>query len=175
MIGVSSLVELRVLTVEDWRVWRALRLEALAEAPYAFGSRLADWQGDGDREERWRARLSLRDSHNLVATLQGRPAGMASGVAGDDPATAELISMWVSPFARGTGVADALVLGVERWARSSGARLLCLEVVSNNMAARGLYLRHGFADTGEVERRSSAVPGSTEDVLELRMVKPLDD
>ena len=82
--------------------------------------------------------------------------------------------MWVSPFARGTGVADALVLGVERWARTSGARVLCLDVVADNMAARGLYLRHGFIETGEVEHRSSAVPGCTEEVLELRMAKRLD-
>ncbi|HEY0700829.1 MAG TPA: glycosyltransferase, partial [Micromonospora sp.] len=50
---------LRALDPEDWRLWRVARLAALAEAPYAFGSQLADWQGPGDREERWRSRLSL--------------------------------------------------------------------------------------------------------------------
>jgi hypothetical protein len=28
---------------------------------------LADWQSDGDRSERWRARLDIPGSHNLVA------------------------------------------------------------------------------------------------------------
>ena len=69
------MIELRVLTPDDWRTWRRLRLAALAEAPYAFGSRLADWQGDGDREERWRARLGIPGSFNVVAVLGGnRPA-----------------------------------------------------------------------------------------------------
>lgn len=51
-------IELRVLTPDHWPAWRELRLAALAEAPYAFGSRLADWQGDRDREQRWRDRLT---------------------------------------------------------------------------------------------------------------------
>lgn len=53
-----------MLTPDDWPIWRELRLAALAEAPQAFGSRLADWQGEGDREERWRDRLSIPGSCN---------------------------------------------------------------------------------------------------------------
>jgi hypothetical protein len=68
-------IELRVLTPDDWPSWRELRLAALAEAPYAFGSRLADWQGDHDREQRWRDRLGIPGSYNVIAVLDGqRPA-----------------------------------------------------------------------------------------------------
>jgi len=158
--------DLQVLTGDDWRVWRALRLEALAEAPYAFGSTLADWQGDGDREERWRDRLTRPGAHNVVAFVQGRAVGMASGVPGEVPAEVELISMWVSPTVRGSGVADALVREIERWARSLGAASLCLDVVADNLAARSFYRRLGFADTGEPT-------ASPTNVVELRMVKPL--
>lgn len=42
---------------DSWRMWRELRLAALAEAPNAFGSTLAEWSGAGDTEQRWRARL----------------------------------------------------------------------------------------------------------------------
>lgn len=154
------MIDLRVLTPDDWPLWRELRLAALAEAPYAFGSRLEDWQGDGDREERWRARLELSGSHNLIALLDGRPAGMASGVPGEpgaseasgepnEPAAAELISMWIAPEARGHGLADLLIRAVEDWARASGAAELRLAVAEGNEHALALYRRHGFADTGE--------------------------
>ena len=142
------MIELRVLTPDGWRTWRRLRLAALAEAPYAFGSRLADWQGHGDREERWRARLGIPGSFNVVAVLDGEPAGLASGVPADG--AAELISMWVSPAARGHGVGDRLVQAVARWARQAGSEVLRLAVAQGNENAAGLYRRNGFQLTGEL-------------------------
>jgi ribosomal protein S18 acetylase RimI-like enzyme len=144
-----DVIELRVLTSDDWPVWRELRLAALAEAPHAFGSRLADWQGDGDSSERWRARLAIPGSHNLVAVVDGRPAGMASGIPTDDHGVVELISMWVHPIARGRGIGDQLVRAVERRAKHVGADTLRLAVADGNDAAAALYRRNGFQCTGE--------------------------
>jgi ribosomal protein S18 acetylase RimI-like enzyme len=140
-------IELRILTPDEWPVWRELRLAALAEAPYAFGSRLEQWQGDGDRPERWRDRLAIPGSYNVVAVLDGRPLGMVSGVPTDEPGVAELISMWVDPEARGRGVGDHLIQVVERWARGRGAEVLRLAVTPANSAAAGLYRRNGFSLT----------------------------
>ncbi|MFC3505245.1 GNAT family N-acetyltransferase [Micromonospora krabiensis] len=144
------MIEMRVLTPDEWRVWRELRLDALATAPYAFGARLSDWQGDGDREERWRGRLAIPGSHNLVATLDARAVGMVSGVHTDDVGVVELISMWVHADARGRGVGDALVDSVVQWARKAGATRLRLAVTPGNEAAVRLYRRHGFAPTEEL-------------------------
>lgn len=163
------MIEIRALTPDDWETWRDLRLAALAEAPHAFGSTLADWQGEGDREDRWRARLGLPGSHNLVATLEAEHVGMASGAPGEDNAVVELISMWVAPAGRGRGVGDALVREVERWARSVGATLLRLEVAAGNDAAAALYERHGFALTGEL---GDLMPDGVR--RELVMAKPLE-
>ncbi len=138
-----------MLTPDGWRTWRALRLAALAEAPHAFGSRLADWQGDRDREERWRARLAIPGSYNVVALLDGQPVGMASGVPTGEDGVVELISMWVSPAARGRGVGDELVAAVERWARRVPARVVRLAVAPGNGNAAALYRRTGFVETGE--------------------------
>ncbi|WP_280698470.1 GNAT family N-acetyltransferase [Kitasatospora sp. GP82] len=143
------MIELRVLTPDDWALWRELRLAALAEAPYAFGSRLADWQGEADREERWRGRLEIPGSHNILAQLDGRPVGMASGIPTEQEGVAELISMWVSPAARGRGVGDMLIGEVARWARRQKAGLLSLAVMPDNAHASMLYRRNGFEDTGE--------------------------
>ncbi|MFD8134587.1 GNAT family N-acetyltransferase [Streptomyces mirabilis] len=118
------MLELCTLESDDWPLWRELRLAALAEAPYAFGSTLAQWQGSGDREERWRARLSIPGAHDLVALLDGLPVGMASGVPGEGAENVELISMWVNPTARGKGVGDYLIQAVERWGAERGATTL---------------------------------------------------
>ena len=144
------MLDIQVLTADDWPLWRELRLVALAEAPFAFGSRLADWQGDGDREQRWRDRIGLPGSYNVVGLLDGRPVGMASGVPADRAAQVELISMWVSPAARGRGVGEALVEDVTRWARAAGAESVRLSVMPGNAAARALYERLGFRFTSEL-------------------------
>lgn len=144
----------RVLGADDWRDWRALRLAALVEAPDAFGARLADWQGDGDREERWRARLT-GPWHNLVAELAGRPAGLASGFL-PDSGPPELLSMWVAPFARGRGVGDALVSSVVAWAQQQDRGPLVVREA--NPAAIALYARHGFVDRGRVDHEPGEPP-----------------
>lgn len=134
------------LAVDDWQLWRALRLEALGEAPAAFGSTLAEWQGAGDTEQRWRNRLTSV-ALNLVASADGRPAGMASG-SRENATDVELISMWVAPFARGQGVGDRLVEAVIEWAMSQQAWRVILSVRVDNAPAIRLYQRHHFVDAG---------------------------
>ena len=143
-------LELRTLGPDDWPLWRELRLEALADAPQAFGSTLAQWQGSGDLEERWRSRLSIPGASDFVVLLDGAAAGMVSGVPGEDGESVELISMWVSPAARGRGVGDFLIQAVERWGTERGAKALRLSVMPDNGSAIALYERNGFVDTGEL-------------------------
>lgn len=161
------MTETRLVGPEDWQVWRALRLMALAEAPYAFATTLAQWQGSGDEEQRWRARLALPGSHNVLAYDGGAPVGMISGASGED-GEVELVSLWVSPRMRGRGVGDELVREVEGWARASGARQLRLTVTVGNEVAFALYRRNGYVDTG---RREPMPDGVREEIV---MVKPLE-
>lgn len=147
---VVHMIELRVLATDDWPLWRSLRLAALAESPHAFGSKLSDWQGEGDRESRWRDRLSIPDSLNLVALVDGTPAGMASGVPGAEADEVEVISVWVSPSARGRRVGDALLAAIEDWARHRSARAIKLAVAPGNEPATRLYTRHGFDMSDEL-------------------------
>jgi RimJ/RimL family protein N-acetyltransferase len=149
-------IVLRELSAEDWADWRELRLAALREAPHAFGAKLADWQGAGDTEHRWRHRLD-GGSLNLLAAFDGTPAGMAGGMPPDRDGTVELISMWIAPFARGRGVGDALVTAVVQWAEEQGARRVALRVFTDNRHAANLYLRHGFLDRGAVGRERRLV------------------
>lgn len=159
------MVRLRVLTTNDWPLWREARLAALAEAPHAFKSRLGDWHRGG--EERWRARLETPGTYNVVAVLDDRTVGMASGVPGDG-GVCELRSVWVGPGARGLGVADRLIAAVETWARRSGATTLRLAVIPGNEPAAALYRRNGFVLTGE---RGDLLPDGV--TTEQVMAKPL--
>lgn len=139
-------MRLRVLTTNDWALWREARLAALTEAPHAFKSRVGDWHRGG--EERWRARLETPGAYNVLASLDGRTVGMASGLPGGDDVY-ELRSVWVGPEARGLGVSDQLIEAVGTWARRSGATALRLAVIPGNSAAVSLYLRNGFVLTEE--------------------------
>lgn len=142
------MVEVRVLLPEDWRLWREVRLVALADAPAAFGATLESWSGAGDSEERWRNRLE-DVPFNLVAMDNDLPIGQASGTAMDEVGRVELISMWVSPSARGTGVADALIDAVAGFARDAGASGVRLSVRRTNERAIRSYVRNGFGHTDE--------------------------
>lgn len=159
------MLEIQSVTGDDWESWRSLRLRALAEAPLAFGSTYEDWVDAP--EARWRQRLENADLVNLVAVRDGSPVGMAGGAPGRHPRSAELISMWVDPAARGTGVAEALIAEVEKWA-ARAADELWLAVMPMNTRAIAMYARYGFAlteETGDPLRDGSG--------HELRMMKRL--
>ena len=142
---VVGLADMEILRIgpDEWEVFRELRLRALREAPYAFGSRYDDWAEAP--ETSWRDRLA-NVPLNLVARMDGELVGMASGVVEDEDG-AELISMWVDPAARGSGVAAALIEAVVEWARSAG-RATYLMVRSENARAIAAYARAGFVDLG---------------------------
>ena len=157
-------VELRALAIDDWVLWRELRLRALAEAPYAFGSTLAEWTGSGDTEERWCHRLSSVPI-NLVASLNGKPVGMASATSPVDDEV-ELISMWVAPEARGRAVGAALIEAIVVWALEQHVPRVALDVRRTNVSTINLFERLGFVDVG-------LSPGSGPDAPERRMLRLL--
>ncbi|MGW4521014.1 GNAT family N-acetyltransferase [Amycolatopsis sp. NPDC004378] len=137
----------RVVSPDDWREWRDLRLQALRDAPHAFSATLDDWLGAP--EERWRERL--RGSHNVIADFAGGPVGMATGF--PDEGTVELGTMWVAPPARGRGVGEALVRAIVDWA---APRKVTLRVADGNTAALALYRRLGFTGDGRLEHRAES-------------------
>lgn len=142
------MVDVVVVTAEDWRLWRELRRAALLEAPGAFGATFAEWSGEGDTEARWRARLG-DVALNLVLVLDGSPVGMVSALAPGADGAVELISLWVAPAARGRGVGDEAIRQVVEWAPDKHPRsTLMLSVKCENNSARRLYERHGFVDAG---------------------------
>jgi GNAT superfamily N-acetyltransferase len=161
----SVMVLVREITADDWELMRDVRLSALAEAPYAFGSTYAREVAFG--EPQWRGRINERSASYLAqARPDEEPAGLA-GVYVED-GTADLVSMWVRPGCRGQGVGAALVEAAASWARGRGFCTLFLWVTESNPAAMRLYERCGFAVTGERQ----PLPWDPA-VAEIRMSRPL--
>ena len=140
----------------DWAAVRDVRLAALADTPDAFDSSRAAEQGQP--EQQWRDRLRAGGQRLGWLDEGPVPVGLARGVVhevgrsgGQSAVEHHLVGMWVSPAARGAGVAGALVEAVLDWAREQAAPRLLLWVVGGNEAAHRLYLRHGFTPTGRVQ------------------------
>lgn len=162
-------MDLRAIGPSDWRLFRELRLAALTDAPDAFGSTLEDWTGENDTEARWRARLADVPL-NLVAEIDGEPSGMVGGTFAGETESLELISLWVAPFARGRGVADALVSEVLAWAVERGAPAVVLAVRRDNAHAIAVYDRLGFVPA-DAAPASEACRGAL--LMEWRLDAPL--
>ena len=174
----------RRLTQSDWAALRATRLAALAEAPYAFASTLEREQAF--TEDTWRQRVGPA---NIAAHFGADPATPAvSGVSGNGhpapllglaallrepdlaaPEHWQLVSMWVSPQARGQGLAERLVTAVCDQASAEGAAEIGLWVTLTNPRARAFYFRAGFQPTGE----RMLVRPEEPDHWEERMIRPL--
>lgn len=142
--SVSCVHAIEVVRVgpDDWREFRAVRLASLSEAPGAFGSRHADWVGAS--EQRWRARLT-DVAFTVIARLDGEPVGVVSRSRSEQ--SVELMSMWVAPGQRGTGLAGRLIQEVVAWAQGLGLRT-SLMVLDDNAKAVRAYTRAGFLDHG---------------------------
>ncbi|GAA5074242.1 GNAT family N-acetyltransferase [Nocardia iowensis] len=139
-----STIDIRLLTADEWAVFRRVRLRALADTPQFFGSTLAEAQARTEQD--WRA--ALLDRAQFVATADGAELGTVAGLPEPERGGVHLISMWVAPEARGTGVSDLLVRAVIDWAAAGGHTVIRLEVADGNPVAERLYIRNGFVRTG---------------------------
>lgn len=99
----------------------------------------------------------------LVATEDGRPLGSCvvhwdgptnEAVREQIPHCVEIVNAFVVVAERGRGTGTALLSGAERHAEQRGHRRIGLGVADQNTAARRLYERCGYRDSG-VRFRSS--------------------
>jgi GNAT superfamily N-acetyltransferase len=140
-------MEIRLIRPDEWAALKALRLQALASDPGAFGGRLDDAIEHDDDLWRKRAAADPAETTTFVAEgPDGHLVGMAVGARIPERADAAgLFGMWVAPEARGRGVA------------------------TTNIGVVAFYERKGFAVLGE------PVPMHEGSSLQmLRMVATLD-
>ncbi|MGC4943800.1 GNAT family N-acetyltransferase [Kribbella sp. DT2] len=159
-------MDVELLTGDDWKVLRDLRLDSLEDSPKAFLS--TDDAGEDRDEEYWRQRCA---EGNWVVALSGHQAiGIACSVEGsDEPPDARYIqSVWVDPARRRNGVLRAMLRHLI--ALEPDVRTWFVWILDGNDVAREVYARMGF----ETTRRRKALKSDPERSEERLMLAGLD-
>lgn len=142
----------RRLTGADGPACRALRLEALADTPVAFGESVEEAQSRPDAD--WRDLLS--GDRAFFGVFEGSDLLACANFSPEPGAKARhrgwLYGVYVSPRARGTGASDLLIGAVLAYARDEGAKQVHLGVWTENRPALRLYERFGFSTYGTLPR-----------------------
>ena len=154
------------ITEQDWRPLRDLRLQALADTPFAYLETFVHAVSQTEDDWRLRARRSEGPDQVGFAAVDGeRWVGTMRAILDDGKPV--LQSVFVAPSHRGRrhGVADALLDAIEEWVRAAGFGELFLDVHADNARAQALYRRRGYDFTG-VRRPYPLNPA--QDELEMR-------
>jgi ribosomal protein S18 acetylase RimI-like enzyme len=151
--------DVRLPSVNEWRVVRDARLAALQDAP---GLLLPTQPHESSwSEARWR--LSWQNGAWAVAHDDGHVVGLARLTRGDIGVHVE--SVWTHPRHRRRGIASALVRELVAKEREGGPSEVFVWVVPPNPAAVGLYTKLGFVPTDD--RQWLAGLGRMEERLRL--------
>jgi len=142
-------VVVRAAREDDAVALRALRLEALADAPVAFAADYERTEAEGS--EVWVERIRRNEAENegviCIAATDDGLVGMTGLYRGHWPKTQHSAGIWdvyVAPAWRGQGLADALIEACLDWARARGVTVAKLGVVTTNTPAIRCYARCGF-------------------------------
>jgi ribosomal protein S18 acetylase RimI-like enzyme len=164
------MVTLEPISPANALVFKAVRLRALQTDPPAFGSTYAKDAAFPDEE--WFRRSVRWSSEGSMAWLafEGKtPCGLVACYREEEhPNRAHIVSMWVDPASRRSGVGRALIQSVKDWAIARGLGELKLMVTSVNSGAIRFYEQLGFQKTGV----TGPYPNDPA-VIEYEMVLPL--
>lgn len=147
-------MRVRRITADEWERWREFRVAMLADAPYAFGSTLADARATS--EDEWRARVTrlATGEHSCYYVAEDETDGTWLAGAGgyvEDGGIPNVFGVWTAPEARGQRLAQRVIDAVIAWARTTEAREVRLWATDTNDAARRVYDRLGFTPTGTTQ------------------------
>ena len=160
----------RVATGDDVDVWRALRMEGIVQYPSGF--LVTAEEAAAVPIEQDIKRLSNGD--RFLAFAGETAVGIAGLNRNPVPRAnhrAEIGPVYVVPQARGQGVADQLMITLMAAAQAAGIWQLELFVNAENAMAIGLYVRHGFTETGNIPNAIIGADGLEHDLMMIRTDK----
>ena len=165
-------VHVRRVVEDDWPLLRDVRLEMLRDSPLAYLETLADAEPRTEAEWRFRSNRGSTGPTELALAAEDQQGPdrwvgyLACFV--DSPGQGHVVSVYVAPGQRGTGLAGRMLDGVVDWARGeAGLDRLHLFVHEHNPRAQAFYRRYGFTETGGTMPYDLA-PGQVE--IEMAML-----
>jgi GNAT superfamily N-acetyltransferase len=172
-VGRFEWVEVRSVQRNEASEIRALRLRAMADAPFAFSSSLA--REVGRPPEFWDELARKSEESTSWATFVAVEDDVWVGMAGvfiapDDPECGQVWGTWVDPGVRRGGIGRQLMAAIRAWATTHGLERLQLSVSTSDRSgpARDLYETLGFRRTGDQEPMESD-PALRADVMALAL------
>lgn len=161
-------LSIRATTAADVDTWRALRLDGIVRHPQAFmitAEAARDMPVEKDA-------AALQELHRWLAYVGDTPVGFV-GLHPNRLARAEhraeIGPLYVFLFARGHGVALALVRHAIAFGRDMGVWQFELFVNDQNLPARHLYARLGFTEAGAIPNAIIGAEGPERDILMIRV------
>ena len=146
----NSATVLRIATADDAPFIRSLFHAARVDAFLAAGLPQATLDMLLEQQFQAQARgyaAQFPDAVSLIVCDRHEPVGRLTLLTGDR--SWRIVDIVLLPAARGRGIGTGVIEAVLRAATAEGAREVTLSVLSDNTAARRLYGRLGFTQTGE--------------------------
>ena len=152
-------------SVGDGPVIRELRIAALTDAPYAFGSSLSEilnlpassFEDDAVRHS------SSDTSTSFLLFKENSAIGMVGAFVESSSGRPFICSLWLSPLHRGSSLASKLVLTAIQWLQARGAQDIFAWVADKNVRAIGFYRKLGFIKAGDCQ----ALPSNPSEIESL--------
>jgi ribosomal protein S18 acetylase RimI-like enzyme len=162
--------DINLLTPDEWRTLREVRLSALSESPHTF---LSTYEEESEySESKWRTEFSRGDWY--VGMVRAGSADKPVSIAGiiresDTPAHQRFLQyVWVAPEFRRQGVAFNMINEVLDRLKVSGVRTVFLGVLDGNGSAMRLYSRLGFVSCNH-RQPLKGFPGRSEELMQLHL------
>ena len=162
--------DINLLTSDEWRTLREVRLSALSESPYSF---LSTYEAESKyNESKWRTEFDRGDWY--VGVIRVGSADKPVSIAGitresGTPAHQRFLQyVWVAPEFRRQGVAFNMISEVLDHLKLSGVRTVVLGVLDGNSSVMRLYSRLGFVSCNHRQPLED-FPGRSEEIMQLHI------
>jgi len=155
----NTSLTVRRLAGEQAALYRELRIAALREAPYAFGTtHSAALAEDEATLDALVQQLAYSDHRaGFVLYTEGQPAGLVGAFFEEAPEHRGFIrALWVAPAVRHLRGGELLVSAATRWLIEHGSTLVYAWVTDANVNAMQFYQRLGFIPSGDRQTLPSA-------------------